>query len=166
MMRRREFIAGFGIAAAWPLRARAQRPAPVIGFLHAGSAAGATDYVRSFIDGLARVGYVEGMNVAIDYQWADGHSDRLPALADDPVHRHVAVIVASGSTLSARAAADATSTIPIVFHIADDPVEIGLVASLSRPGKACSDQANAQGLHGKKRKAFRSNCKRHGGKAA
>jgi putative ABC transport system substrate-binding protein len=133
-VKRRAFIAGLAGAAAWPVVARAQQTMPVVGFLHAGSLAGAADYVRSFLEGLAQIGYVEGRNIAIDYRWADGQSDRLSALADDLVRRRVAVIVASGSTRSARAAADATSTIPIVFHIADDPIEVGLAASLRRPG--------------------------------
>ena len=142
-MRRRNFIAGLAsTTAAWPVAVRAQQPAmPVVGFINGFSADASTRYVTAFSKGLSETGHVEGQNVAVEYHFLEGQYNRLQALMADLVRRQVSVIATPGSDVTARAAKAATATIPIVFGVGEDPVRLGLVANLARPG------GNATGIN-------------------
>jgi putative tryptophan/tyrosine transport system substrate-binding protein len=151
-MRRREFIAGLGGAAAWPVAAWAQQPAiPVIGYLSDGSRETRRDYLAPFLRGLAEIGYVEGRDVTIEYRWAEDRNDRLPDLAADLVRRQVAVIATPNGTAAALAAKGATESIPVVFLVGADPVQVGLVGSLNRPGGNLTGVVSLSGELGAKR---------------
>jgi ABC-type uncharacterized transport system substrate-binding protein len=142
MIGRREFITLLGGAATWPLAARAQQPTmPVIGFMSSRAASDSVHLISAFQRGLSEGGLVEGRNVAVEYRWAQGNYDLMPAIAAELVNRRVAVLVAAGGDVSAQAAKKATSTVPIVFGTGSDPVATGLVASINRPG------GNVTGVH-------------------
>jgi len=154
-MRRRQFLIG-SAGLAWPLLARAQRSIPFIGFLNSGSPNERAHLIEAFRAGLKEGGYVDGKNLAIEYRWAEGKLDLLPKLAHELVERKVAVIVASGSLAPAIAAKSATSTIPIVFTGAEDPVKLGLVASLSHPrGNVTGVTGGSSALHRKRLEVLR-----------
>jgi putative tryptophan/tyrosine transport system substrate-binding protein len=150
-MRRREFIAGFGAAAAWPIVARGQEKlVPVIGFLNTQSADTFTPEVAAFQKGLNETGYIEGQNVTVEYRWADGHYERLRFLAADLLNKHPSVIAATGGSPAGLAAKAVTTTVPIIFDTGYDPVKAGLVISLSRPAENATGISHTPNLLGPK----------------
>ena len=150
-MKRREFFKLAGGAAVWPLAARAQQAMPVIGFLSSRSPGESAHLVTAFRGGLTESGFVEGQNMVIAFRWAEGHYDRLPSLAIDLVNSRVAVIVTAGGPLPASAAKSATPTIPIVFTATTDPVQLGLVENLNRPGGNVTGMGSFSSATGGKR---------------
>jgi putative ABC transport system substrate-binding protein len=152
-MRRRDFIAGLGGAVALPFAARAQQPMPVVGFVNVGSATGLSTRADGFVKGLHEAGFVEGQNVAIDYHWLDGRNEQLPALMADLIRRRVNLIATPGNVVASLAAKAATAEIPIVFGVPEDPVNLGLVANLGRPGgNATGVNSFSQEIGGKRLK--------------
>jgi putative ABC transport system substrate-binding protein len=150
-MRRREFIAGIGgVTASWPIAARSQQAMPVVGYLSTRSSASDELLLTALRQGLSKTGFTEGRNVKFELRFSEGQTDRLPALAADLVSRNVSVIVAAGGELTAPAAKAASATIPIIFTVADDPVRLGLVASLNRPGGNLTGVASFLGQLGPK----------------
>jgi ABC-type uncharacterized transport system substrate-binding protein len=154
MMRRREFIAGLGSAAALPFVARAQSTVPVIGYLDTESREAAKYTVAAFLKGLGEAGFVEGRNVTIEYRWGNNDPALVPELVNDLVHRPVSVIASVGAARATRALKAATTTIPIVFRTATDPVEVGFVQSLNRPEGNLTGVTSMSGELGPKRVAL------------
>jgi ABC-type uncharacterized transport system substrate-binding protein len=143
-LRRREFIGVLGGAVAWPLAAAAQQPSPVVGFLGSASPSAFLERLEAFRRGLAETGFVQGRNVEIEFRWANDQLDQLPRLAEELIRRRVAVIAAPGNTAATVAAKAATTTIPILFYIAGDPIQLGFAESLSRPGGNLTGVTNLQ----------------------
>jgi ABC-type uncharacterized transport system substrate-binding protein len=146
-MRRRDFIKATAISVAWPLTARAQQPAlPLVGVVSGQSPQSDARNSAAFYKGLSEAGYIDGQNVTVEYHWMEGHYDRLPAVMADLVRRQVSVITTTGNQATALAAKAATATVPIIFAVGQDPVRLGPVASLARPGVIGPTQHKRRGL--------------------